>query len=225
MTFSIVARCARTGHFGAAICSSSPAVAARCIRARARVGVAASQNLTDPSLGSALLDAMETGASATEALDSLVRERMHIGYRQLSAVDATGRTGVFTGDRGLGIVAQARANDVACAGNLLARPDVVPHMLDAFLRSDREPLAERLLLALDAALQAGGEAGPVHSAGLLVVGHVSWPIVDLRCDWTSADPVGELHSLWKVFGPQVDSYTLRALHPDQSPTFGVAGDP
>ena len=61
MTFSLVARCAETGMFGMAVASSSPAVAARCAYARARVGAVASQNVTDPSLGPKMLDLMERG--------------------------------------------------------------------------------------------------------------------------------------------------------------------
>ena len=68
MTFSIVARCARTGQFGMAISSSSPAVAARCAHVRAGVGAVASQNITDPALGPLVLDRLEAGLPAAEAL-------------------------------------------------------------------------------------------------------------------------------------------------------------
>ncbi len=61
MTFSLVGRCADTGMLGVAVSSSSPAVAARCAHVRARVGAAASQNITDPRLGPELLDLMEAG--------------------------------------------------------------------------------------------------------------------------------------------------------------------
>ncbi|NJS40047.1 MAG: DUF1028 domain-containing protein, partial [Rhodobacteraceae bacterium] len=61
MTFSIVARCAKTGQFGMAISSSSPAVAARCAHVRAKVGAVASQNITDPALGPLVLDQLEAG--------------------------------------------------------------------------------------------------------------------------------------------------------------------
>ena len=66
MTFSIVARCARTGQFGMAISSSSPAVAARCAHIRAGVGAVASQNITDPALGPLVLDQMEQVLLAAE---------------------------------------------------------------------------------------------------------------------------------------------------------------
>ncbi len=85
-------------------------------------------------------------------------------------------------------------------------------------------LGERLIKAMQAGLDAGGEAGPVQSAGLLVVDKQSWPPVDLRCDWADA-PIGELAKLWAVYAPQMDAYVTRALDPSSAPAFGVPGDP
>ena len=97
MTFSIAARCAKTGQFGVAISSSSPAVAARCAHARAGVGAVCSQNVTDPRLGPAALDMLAGGKSASEAIEALVASRADIDHRQLSAIDASGRTSTFSG--------------------------------------------------------------------------------------------------------------------------------
>src|SRR5471030_2046286 len=97
LTFSIVARCEATGMFGVSVCSSSPAVGARCGFARAGVGAVANQNITDPALGDALIAAMAAGASAPRALGRLVATQPHINYRQLIAVDAEGETAAFSG--------------------------------------------------------------------------------------------------------------------------------
>ena len=70
----------------------------------------------------------------------------------------------------------------------------------------------------------GGEAGPLHSAGLLVVREVPWPLVDLRVDWKDEDPVSELRRIWEVYAPQMEDYVLRALSPGRAPSFGVPGD-
>jgi uncharacterized Ntn-hydrolase superfamily protein len=96
-------------------------------------------------------------------------------------------------------------------------------MLAAF-EGAQGALADRLLYAMQAGLQSGGEAGPVHSAGLLIVDDVSWPIVDLRVDWTEGDPIDALVGLWAQFSPQVASYRQRALDPSQAPSYGVPGD-
>lgn len=110
------------------------------------------------------------------------------------------------------------------AGNLLANEHVTAAMLATFESSSPDSLAERLLRGLEAGLAAGGEAGPVHSAGLLVVGEVVWPIVDLRVDW-SEHPAGDLRDLWTIWRPQMEDYVRRALDPGAAPSFGVPGDP
>jgi uncharacterized Ntn-hydrolase superfamily protein len=226
MTFSIVARDAATGMFGMAIASSSPAVAARCAHARAGVGVVASQNITDPRLGAKGLDLMAAGLSATEALDRLHAGEPHMEYRQLVLVDRQGIAAVHSGAGALGINAVAKGPErsgVAAAGNLLAGAGVPEAMVAAFLTASGH-LGARLLSALRAGLDGGGEAGPVHSAGLLVVDKVPWPVVDLRVDWDDADPIGRLDALWAIYAPQIDAYVGRALTPTGAPSFGVAGD-
>lgn len=222
MTFSIIARCPHAGQFGAAVASSSPAVAARCIRARAGVGAAASQNVTDPALGPQALDLMAAGQDPTEALATL-RAQPFIEYRQLMAINAQRAPAVFTGANALGTLASATGEHAACAGNMLASRGVPAAMLAAFERADG-PLAERLMQALLAGKTAGGEEGPVHSAGLLVVGELDWPIVDLRMDWVEHGPIKALYAAWQVYAPQVADYITRARDPRAAPSFGVPGD-
>ena len=113
--------------------------------------------------------------------------------------------------------------DAAAAGNLLASPAVPGAMIAAF-EVGTGHLGDRLLRALRAGLDAGGEAGPLHSAGLLVVREVSWPIVDLRVDWHD-DPIAALEELWRLYAPQIDDYVRRAIDPGRAPNFGVPGDP
>ncbi len=223
MTFSIVARCAETGMFGVAVASSSPAVAARCAYARADVGAVASQNVTDPQLGPAALDLMEHGATAQEAAAILARNRPHMAYRQLLAVDTAGQSAIHSGDQSLGIAAEALGRNVACAGNLLANQAVPDVMAKAF-EASRGGLGDRLLIAMRAGLASGGEAGPIHSAGMLMVREVAWPVADLRCDWTDACPIDEIAAAWEVYKPQLDDYVIRAIDPSRAPSYGVPGD-
>lgn len=223
MTFSLVARCARTGMFGVAISSSSPAVAARCSYARAGVGAVASQNVTDPTLGPLALDLMEGGMSAAEAIAEVRRRGKFIEYRQVLAVDRDGETAIHSGPNSLGIWTQAQARDVASGGNLLANDGVPQAIVDGFLASSGH-LGDRLIAAMRAGLTAGGEAGPVHSAGLKIVDKVSWPVADLRCDWTEDCPIEAVASAWEVYKPQLDAYIQRALDPRQAPSYGVPGD-
>jgi len=223
MTFSIIARCPASGQFGAAVASSSPAVAARCIRARAGVGAAVSQNITDPALGPAALALMATGSTPAQALTEL-QQRPHISYRQMMAIDASHPPALFTGADCLGVLASVAGQHAACAGNMLASLDVPTAMLTAFEQA-KGPLAQRLMQAMLAGQAAGGEAGPVHSAGLLVYGELDWPMVDLRLDWVESSPVEALHAAWKIYEPQVQDYITRARDPRVAPSFGVPGDP
>lgn len=223
MTFSVVARCSRTGMFGVAVSSSSPAVAARCAYAQAGVGAVASQNVTDPTLGSRALELMARGATASEAVAILARTGTHPDYRQLLVVDGNGGSAIHSGPKALGIWAEARGENVACGGNLLADPGVPQAMVDAFNVS-RGDLGDRLVATMRAGLLAGGEAGPVRSAGMKLVREVAWPVADLRCDWSEACPIEELARLWDIYKPQLDAYVTRAINPAEAPSYGVPGD-
>ena len=222
MTLSIAGRCQRSGQFGVAISSSSPAVAARCAWARAGVGAACTQNVTDPRLGVALLDAMSTGASATAAMARLTETESLIAWRQLSAIDKSGETAAWSGEHTLGLNGAAEGPNCVAAGNLLASRDVPAAMVGAFAALPEEEIGDRLLAALSEGLRSGGEAGPVHSAGLLIVDDVPWPVTDLRVDW-SDDPISALNALWRLWKPQADAYRVRALDPARAPGYGVPG--
>lgn len=223
MTFSLLGRCARTGRLGMVISSSSPAVAARCAHARPGVGVAASQNVTDPRLGPALLDALAGGAvDAQAALDQVVADQPHVEHRQLVLLGASGAAAVFTGRGALGTSGSRIGADCVAAGNLLATHAVPDAMVAAFEAEAALELGDRLMYVLRAAVEAGGEAGPVHSAGLLMTGDVPWPIADLRVDWHD-HPVTELAAVWEVYKPQLDDYITRALDPGGAPGYGVPG--
>ncbi|SPJ30552.1 DUF1028 domain-containing protein [Falsiruegeria mediterranea] len=223
MTFSLVARCAETGMFGMAISSSSPAVAARCAFARAGVGAVASQNVTDPALGPLALDLMEAGATAEEAIASVQEQGRFIEYRQVLAVDKQGNTAIHSGPNSLGIWTQAQGRDVASGGNLLANDGICQAIVDGF-EGAAGHLGDRLIAAMRAGLAAGGEAGPVHSAGMKIVDRVDWPIVDLRCDWSEDCPIENIATAWEVYKPQIDAYVQRALDPREAPSYGVPGD-
>lgn len=223
MTFSLVARCAETGMFGVAISSSSPAVAARCSYARAGVGAVASQNITDPSLGPLTLDLMQGGMAADEAIAEIRKRRKFVDYRQVLAVDASGTTAIHSGPNSLGIWTQALGMNVASGGNLLANEGIPQAIVNGFMSSSGH-LGDRLIAAMRAGLAAGGEAGPVHSAGMLLVDQVAWPVADLRCDWTEDCPIENIATAWNVYKPQLDAYVQRALDPREAPSYGVPGD-
>lgn len=224
MTFSIIGRCAETGQLGIAISSSSIAVGARCPWLRAGVGAVATQNVTLPALGPQILDLLEhQHLEPAAALDRALHANGWSQYRQVTVIDGQGRTALFSGKEALGLHNAVAGEQCVAAGNLLSGTAVIDAMVQAF---ENAPglLADRLLAAMHAAMAAGGEAGPVHSAALKVVDDLTWPIVDLRVDWADEDPIGRLDGLWQAYRPQMQDYITRALDPTAAPSYGVPGD-
>ena len=216
MTFSLVGRCRRTGMFGAAVTTSSINVGARCPYARAGVGAVLTQHRTDARLGPRGLDLLEAGATAREVIASLARDDPTIGWRQLAVIDREGRTAWRHGDRIASIHAAAEGDGCCAIGNIIRTEAVPAAMVDAFEAAAGEHLAERLLIALEAGLGAGGEPRQVKSAALLVVDDQPFPLVDLRVELDRA-PLAELRFLWEVYRPRMEVFVTRAVDPDRVP--------
>lgn len=223
MTFSLVVRDGE--RFGIAASSSSPAVAARVAHLRPGVGAATSQNITDPTLGTELLDALADHGDVERALAEVTgaaRNAKTIAYRQLTVLGRSGPGCAYSGSLTLGSHASATADGAVAAGNMLSGEHIPGVLLDAYSTATGE-LEERLIAATKAAVAAGGEEGPVYSAGLAVVADVGWRVTDLRVDWAE-DPVDRLGELLDVWLPQRDDYVRRGLDPATSPSYGVPGD-
>ena len=143
--------------------------------------------------------------------------------RQLTVVDAAGRVAHFSGAGTLGTHAAATRHQAVAAGNMLAGAQVVQAMIDAYQASSAATFEERLLAGLLGGLAAGGEQGPVRSAGLAVVEGVAWRVTDLRVD-DGDDPAAELSRLLALWLPLKRDYLTRALDPKAAPSFGVPGN-
>ena len=219
MTFSVIARCRETGRFGVVVTSSSIAVASRCGRwARAGVGAIATQNITDPALGQLGLDLLEEGYGAEAVLRSIVAARPFAEFRQLAVVDVNGATASYSGSESLGLYKEHHGKDCVACGNLLANDSIPKAMVGAFERDADAHLGERLIAALRAGLDAGGETAPVRSAGIYVVDRFVWPVIDLRVDWHD-DPIAELKNVFNEYFPQMNDYIQRAVDPTQAPGY------
>ncbi len=224
MTFSVAAVCPDTGMVGSIITSSSICVASRCAFVKSKVGVALTQNITNPELGPRALALIQDNNYQTTqaALDQLIKEEKHIEWRQLGLISANGDSATFSGNESLGIYSVAKGINVIAMGNLLATDAVPQAMVDAF-ESSHGHLADRLLIALNAGLEVGGEMGPIQSAGLKVCADPQWPIIDLRVDWHD-EPIAELKHLWHLYQPQMQAYITRAKDPANAESYGVPGD-
>ena len=217
MTFSIAGLCRRTGQFGCALTTSSMAAGARAPFVAPGIGVVLSQARSDPRLGVIGLRSLEDGRSAAEALADMVASTPHTRWRQLAVLDRQGGVASFTGEMCTQEKGEAHDDGAVAIGNGLASAEVPAAMLRGFGAAPGKDLAERLVMALEYGLEAGGEAFPLRSASLHVayVG-VPFPPVNLRVDFNDT-PVAELRRLNGMWAPMIPGYVMRCLDPDNSP--------
>lgn len=223
MTFSLAGRCARTGMVGGFVSSSSIAVASRCLWGSPH-GMVLSQNVTNPRLGVLGTRLLAQGFGAASVLEQLVKAGAYPEYRQVLVLDLDGGLAHHSGSQALGTVGLSVGRDCIAAGNMLASDQVPAIMTEVFDDMAAAPLPERLMAAIEAGLEAGGEAGPVHSAGMCVYGREVWPLAELRVDWSDT-PIEDLRLLWELYKPQMQDYYTRAKNPKAAPSYGVPGDP
>lgn len=216
MTYSLLGRCGRTGQFGAAVTTSSIAVGSRVPHVAPRIGGVLTQHRTDPRLGPRGLELLRGGCSAEEVIAALVASTPDHNWRQLAVMDGQGRTAHFHGANVKPALSAVHAQDCIALGNILAHDRVPAAMAAAFTASADQPLAERLVRAMEAGEAAGGEGKPVISAALLVMGSQVFPLVDLRVD-LAPDAITALRALWDAYGPSVEEFVTRAVNPDGAP--------
>ena len=201
-TFSIVARDSVTGDLGVAVQSHYFSVGPIVPWAEAGVGAVATQSLVLVDYGPNGLDLMRAGMTAQQALDSLLRADAHNQGRQVAMVDAKGGVAVSTGRACIPDAGHQRGAQYSVQANLMANDRVWPAMAKAY-ESAPGDLAERLLAALDAAQQAGGDIRGRQSAAIVVVKARSsgkpWAdrLFDLRVE-DSPEPLQELRRLVRL---------------------------
>jgi len=197
MTFSIAARCPRTGMLGVATSSKALAAGAMVPYCRAGVGAIASQSFVNPYLGIDGLELLEHGLTAERALERLIEGDPGRDLRQLGIVDKEGRTAAYTGERCIRWAGDLSGAGYVCLGNILQSEEVVKAMASAFETTLVEELPERLIQALEAGQAAGGDRRGRQSAGIAVVAEEVYPYCDLRVD-DHEDPVAELRRIFEV---------------------------
>jgi len=216
MTFSIAGRCPRTGMLGAVVTTSSMSVGSRCAYATAGVGAALTQHRTDPRLGPRMLERLAQGVSPEAIMRDLEASEPGVGWRQLAVIGADGAGAFLNGDKISSVAKGQVGRDCVAIGNILRNTGVVDAMVETFEANADQPLAERLLRAIEAGEAAGGELKQVKSAGLVVAHRESFPFVDLRVD-LSPQPLVQLRFLWELYQPTADAYVIRAVDPDNAP--------
>ncbi|MDH1209731.1 DUF1028 domain-containing protein [Pseudomonas chengduensis] len=202
MTFSIVARCPRSGQFGVAAATAMPAVGKLLSHAAAGAGAVATQALVNPYLGLDGLALLRQGLSAKEVLERLKATDPCMELRQCALIDAQGDSLCWTGDKCLPWAGSLSGEQFSVQGNRLVGPQVLDAVAEAFRHAEKRPLIERLIEALAAGDRCGGDRHGESSAVIYVVDQEAYPLWDIRVDH-HLDPVAELRRLHKVFAREV----------------------
>ncbi len=197
MTFSIAARCPRTGMLGVATSSKALAAGFAVPYIRLGVGAIASQSFVNPYLGIDGLTLLEQGLPAA-GLQRLIDADPGRDLRQLGIVDKEGRVAAHTGAGCIPWAGHVLGGGYVCLGNILAGENVLRAMARAFEAGAHEELPERLLGVLEAGQAAGGDRRGRQSAGLRVFAAEEYPHCDLRVD-DHPDPITELRRVFEVY--------------------------
>ncbi len=219
MTFSIVARDPQNGWLGMATASRALAAGAAGRHIELGVGAIASQAFANPYLAIDGLKLMEDGLPAERVVERLISSDVGRDLRQLGIVDHEGRVAAYTGERCIPWAGHLIGGGYVCLGNILEGEDVVKAMATAFERGGGDPLYERLMLALEAGEQAGGDRRGRQAAGIEVLAEEEYALCDLRVD-DHPDPVAELRRVLEVFKENaVQSHGTRPQRDDFTPNW------
>jgi len=218
VTWSIVARDARSGAFAVAITTKFFAVGALCPHAASGVGALATHALVNPIYGSAGMKMLAGGMPAADVVRRLTEADAGSVIRQLHAVDATGRVAAHTGTGCIDWCGHRLGEGFSVAGNMLAGPAVVDRTFDAYQAGAAKPLPRRLLDALDAGQEAGGDKRGKQSAALLIYSTEDYPDYDLRVD-DHAEPLAELRRLLDMY--EADFQMFREVIPTRANPTGI----
>ena len=206
-TFSISARCARTGMLGVAVSTAVPAVGGICSFVRPGVGAIATQSWVNPYLGIDGLKLLESGLSAEDTLDKLIAEDPGRDDRQLGIVDANGAAAGYTGTSCVDWAGHIVGEGFSVQGNMLISSATVERMAAATRESAALSLPERLMVVLEAGQAAGGDKRGKQSAALKVFNTEEFPWFDIRVD-EHRNPVAELRRIFEIASKQLLPFTM-----------------
>lgn len=220
-TFSISARCARTGMLGVAVSTAVPGVGGICPFVRPGIGAVSTQAWVNPYLGLDAIELLAQGNSAERTVGEVIDADPGRAVRQLGVVDAAGRSFAWTGEECTDWAGQKTGPDVSIQGNMLVGPATLEAMFESFAASADESLPERLVKVLEAGQAAGGDKRGRQSAAMVVFETERYPHIDLRVD-EHADPVRELRRVFEVAKLQYLPFV--AGMPTRENPLGALGD-
>jgi uncharacterized Ntn-hydrolase superfamily protein len=211
-TFTIIGRCEKTGMLGIGMATSSPAVGSRCPFIRPGLGAVSVQAIAWPKLGMLAMNLLGQGHSAQGVLNILKESDPFIESRQIGIIDSDGRIAVMTGKNNFQWAGHIEGKSYIAMGNVLAGEQVVKAIAAAYEKTENEAFEERLMVAIEAGRDAGGQPEGQTSAHLLTYDRQPYPYVDLRVD-VHTEPVGELRRIFNWFKPLIPYYSMRSVDP------------
>ena len=197
MTWSIIAHDHATGHIGIAVATQFFAVGALVPHIATGFGGIATQALVNPYYGIDGLKLLREGRPPRDIVKTLIANDGGRETRQLHVMDVGGRIAAHTGKECIGWSGHVEGDGFSIAGNMLAGAAVLDETAKTYAASEKLPLAQRLIAAMQAGEAAGGDKRGKQSAALLIHGEEEWPALDLRVD-DHADPLAELARLEAV---------------------------
>jgi len=196
MTWSILAR-DEQGYFGMAIASRFFAVGSLCVHSRRGVGAISTQALMNPLYGPAGLDLLAQGKDAASTIRALIAGDEGREQRQVHILPHAGAAAAHTGKECIDWCGHLSREGLSVAGNMLTGPEVIQATADTYLAMQGRPMAERLLAAMEAGEEAGGDKRGKQSAALKIHHDEDYLQLDLRVD-DHLDPLTELRRLYEV---------------------------
>jgi uncharacterized Ntn-hydrolase superfamily protein len=221
-TFSIVARCERSGALGVAVASAVPAVGAMCPYLIPGVGAVSTQSWVNPYLAIDALHAMQSGASASAALEHVLAADGDAALRQIGVIGATGSGVAWTGSQCTPWKGHLTGVDFAIQGNMLTGRATLDAMQDAWRATSADDFAERLLQVLEAGDQAGGDFRGKQSVAVKIVDKEAYARVDLRVD-DHVQPIIELRRLFELARKQLFPF-IEGMNKRYGPQVGLSDD-
>jgi uncharacterized Ntn-hydrolase superfamily protein len=212
MTFSILGVDARSGKIGFCQTSSTTACGWRAASVVPRKGVITIQAHADVRLLDLGVRLIDFGYSPQRVVEELAANDPYWDYRQIAVVYLDGRSAAVTHDKAIEWAGHVDGDNFVATGNVLVGQGVVDAMAESFRSTADQELEDRLIVALEAGVAAGGQPDGLNSAAMRVVGHESIPLLDLRVDMHES-PVAELRDLFEFHKPLIPYYLMKARDP------------
>ena len=213
MTFSILARCPQTNKFGACIATGSPSVGGRgVIYAESGVGALALQATAEARRGRAAFDALRGGLAAQAVIEQWQASDADHDWRQMGVVDAQGRAAARTGSKARPWAGHHVGDQFVVLCNRVTGEETLKGIVDGYLLNAGVSFEERLMRAIEAGRDAGGQLDGQTSSAILTYAGKPVPYVDLRVDLAD-EPVAELRRILDWHEPLLDYYQERLDNP------------